>query len=170
MNKGTNRGIAFIAAGAVLAVVYAAWPVSILEVSLPKEGARVLMEIQVRTGDPVLFQYRHSVELIQVEGLFSIGPESGLNAVETRFESTGTGLPDSFPERTTRRDGWWVVNEMNRPVGDFRFYIVPINNPRLTVAGQPIPIADLESGTLVQLKVYRLSRFTWMMRKIGTEI
>jgi len=146
----------------VLVLVLAVWPVRVLEVSLPKKGDRLIAAMRVRVGDEVLIKYRHSVELIEVQGLFLIRPESGLTAVETRFESSGSGLPDSSPERTSRKDGWWVVDERNRPLEAFRFYIVPINRTRLTVAGKPIPISALDSGTLIQLKSFEISQMEWL--------
>ena len=152
-------------AGMVLILAYASWPIRVLEVSLPREGDQFITGMRVSVGDPVLIQYRHSVELTQVEGLFSIGSESGIVAVETRFESAGTGLPGSFPEKTIRRDGWWVVNEGNRPIGAFRFYIVPINNVRLTVCDRDVPIVKLiGSSALVQIRSYKTAHIVWMLR------
>ena len=162
MTKDKKKIVVSLSACLVLAVTLAVWPVRVLEVSLPRKGDRVIAAIRVRVGDRVLIKYRHSVELIEVEGLFLIGPESGLTVVETRFESSGSGLPDSSPERTSRKGGWWVVDEKNRPLEAFRFYIVPINRTRLTVAGKPIPIAALDSGTLIQLKSFKISQIEWL--------
>ena len=154
--------VVLLSACLVSVLTFAVWPVRVLEVSLPRKGDRLIAAMRVRAGDPVLIQYRHSVELIEVEGLFLVGPESGLIAVETRFESSGSGLPNSSPERTSLKDGWLVVDEKNRPLEAFRFYIVPINQTRLTVAGKPIPIAALDSGTLIQLKSFEISQMEWL--------
>ena len=162
MTKYKKRIAVSLSACLVLVVTLAVWPVRVLEVSLPRKGDRVIAAIRVRVGDQVLIKYRHSVELIEVEGLFLIGSESGLTVVETRFESSGSGLPVSSPERTTRKGGWWVVDEKSRPLEAFRFYIVPINRTRLTVAGKPIPIAALDSGTLIQLKSFKISQIEWL--------
>ena len=159
-----KAAVTFAASTALLLAVCAAWPVLVLEVSLPKKGNQFVTGLRVNVGDPVLIQYRHSVELTQVEGLFAIGPESELMAVETRFESIGTGLPTSSPDRTMRRKGWGVVDENYRPVGPLRFYISSINKARLCAAGHDLSIGGLDSGTLVQIRSYKTVQILWMLR------
>jgi len=163
MTKGKKIIVVSLSASLALVLTIAVWPVHVLEISLPNRNGLLIAVLRVCSGNQILLSYRHSVELTEVEGLFSIGPEFGLIAVETRFESSGSGLPDSSPEQTSRRGGWWVVDERNRPLETFRFYIVPINRTRLTVAGRSIPISDLDEGTLIQLKSLKISQIEWLI-------
>ena len=164
MKKCKKSIIATFSAGMILILAYALWPILVLEVSLPRQGGKFITGTRVSAGDPVLIQYRHSVDLTQVEGLFSVGSDSGLVAVETRFESAGTGLPGSFSGKAVRKGAWWVVNEGGRPIDAFRFYIVPINKTRLTVADCNMSIGDLDSGTLIQIKSYKTAHIVWILK------
>ena len=113
----------------------------------------------------ISLRYRHSVELTAVEGRFIIGPKSEILAVETRMESVGTGLPNAFPERTKTEDGWLVVDEGQRPVGPIRFFVVPINKPRLVIAGRLVDLMKLETGTLVQVSAEKMFLISWWLNK-----
>lgn len=158
-----KRSFYYLILAAAMLLSVAAWQVQIIEVALPKKGNQKIAVVRVSPGDTIKLCYRHSNELIQVEGRFSIDDRSRLHAKETRFESSGSGLPVSFPERTTRKGKWMVVDEMNREVGTIRFYIVPINQTRLIVANQPILISSLKSGTLIEVKASRVSGIKWLL-------
>ena len=138
------------------------WPVQIVTVSLPKENDRQIAAVRAGGDDIISLSYRHSVELTAVEGRFKVGPESEILAVETRMESVGTGLPNASPERTKTEDGWLVVDEELRPVGPIRFFMVPINKTRLTIAGQSIDLMNLRAGTLVQVSAERIFLIAWL--------
>lgn len=148
-----------------LVVIGAAfWPVQIVTVSLPKEKDRLIAAVCAGGDDIISLSYLHSVELTAVEGRFKVGPESEILAVETRMESVGTGLPNDFPERTRSEDGWLVVDEEQRPVGPIRFFMVPINKTRLTIAGRSIDLMNLKAGTLVQVSAGRMFLITWLWK------
>ena len=149
---------------AMLLILTAAWQIQIVEVLLPKKGNQKIAVVRVNLKDVIKLGYRHSNELIQVEGRFSIDDRSRLYAIDTRFESSGSGLPVSFPERTTREGKWMVVDELNREIGTLRFYIVPINQSRLIVANRPILISNLKSGTLIEVKGSRVSYLQWLLK------
>ncbi len=147
----------------LLLLAAAAWQVRIVQVVLPRKGDQQIAVVLVSPSDIIKLCYRHSNELIQVEGRFSIDDQSRLHAKETRFESFGSGLPVSFSERTTREGKWLVVDEMNKEIGTLRFYIVPINQTRLTIANVPILISKLKSGTLIEVKASRVSNLNWFL-------
>jgi hypothetical protein len=44
-----------------------------------------------------------------------------------------------------------------------RFFIVPINQTRLTVAGQVIPLARLEGGSLIQVTAGKTPLLKWLL-------
>jgi len=52
---------------------------------------------------------------------------------------------------------------MNKEIGTLRFYIVPINQTRLTIANVPILISKLKSGTLIEVKASRVSNLNWFL-------
>ena len=153
-----------IIASCLVGAVAAFWPVQIVTVSLPKENDRLIAAVRAGDDDIISLSYRHSVELTAVEGRFKVGPESEILAVETRMESVGTGLPNAFPERTKTEDGWLVVDEEQRSVGPIRFFVVPINKTRLTIAGRSIDLMNLKAGTLVQISAERMFLIIWLWK------
>ena len=142
----------------------AAWQIQIIEILLPKKGGQAIAVLRINSKDIIKLSYRHSNELIQVEGRFTIDDQSRLRALETRFESSGSGLPVSFPERTRREGKWFVVDEMNEEVGTIRFYIVPINQTRLVVGNRPILVSNLKSGTLIEVKASHVSNIKYLLK------
>lgn len=155
------------ALGGVLIVGLAVWPVQVVKVSLPKQGNRLIATIRVDPEDFVSLTYRHSVELTEVEGRFKVGPGSELLAVETRMESVGSGLPNAFPGRTVVRNGWLVVDEGRRPVGSIRFFVVPINRIRLSIADRPVDLSGLDTGTLIQVAAERTHLMYWLLWSVA---
>ena len=151
---------------AMLLTVLAAWQIQIVEIVLPRNGNQTFDMVRVNPKDIIKLRYRHSNELIQVEGRFSIDAHSRLHAIETRFESSGSGLPVEFPERTSKAGKWLIVDELNREIGTLRFYIVPINQSRLSVGKHNISIGKLKSGTLIEIKASRSSYINWLIRSI----
>jgi hypothetical protein len=155
-----------VAPAALLLIGLAVWPVQIVTVMLPKEEGRRIAVVQVRARDTITLRYRHSVERTWVEGHFAVGPTSELQALETRIESVGTGLPNAFPERTTKQIGWLVIDEGRKPMDSIRFFIVPINQTRLTVADHVIPLARLEGGSLIEVTAGKTSMIQWLLLKL----
>ncbi len=155
----------------VIAVLVSAclafWPVLIVEVSLPKEKDRLIAAVRIADKDMITLRYRHSAELTWVEGRFTVGAGAELLAKETRFESSGSGLPNNAPERTTREKGWIVVDEKRRPVGTIRFYIAPINETRLFIAERSVQLNSLESGALIEISAARISRLRYLLMMVG---
>ena len=157
-----------MAPAALLIIGLVIWPVQIVTVTLPKEEGRRIAVVRVGARDTITLRYRHSVERTWVEGHFAVGPTSELLALETRIESVGTGLPNAHPERTTKRNGWLVIDEGRKPMDSIRFFIVPINQTRLTVAAQVIPLARLEGGSLIEVTAGKTRLIKWLLLKLNT--
>lgn len=152
-----------MATGSLLIWVLGLWPLQSVTVRLPKKNDQLLAAIHISPRDDIRLSYRHSVELTRVEGLFKVDAKSQLLAVATRMESTGTGLPNTSPERTTIENGWLVVDEQKKPLDSLRFFVVPINQAQLFIAGQSVDIDALEGGTLVEIEVQRIRMFQWVL-------
>jgi hypothetical protein len=148
-----QRAVFTVAAGLVLLVGVALWPVQVVSLKLPRENNRWIASIPAAEGDRILLAYRHSVELTAVEGHFQIGPQSEILALKTRMQSAGTGLPNTAYDRTAIRNGWIEVDEAHRPVGTIRFFFVPINQTRLVIAGRDTDLSAIEAGALLEISV-----------------
>ena len=148
-----QRAVITVVVGLVLLVGIALWPVQVVSLKLPRENNRWIASIPAAEGDRILLAYRHSVELTAVEGHFQIGPQSEILALKTRMQSAGTGLPNTAHDRTAIRNGWIEVDEARRPVGTIRFFLVPINQTRLVIAGRDIDVSAIGSGALLEISV-----------------
>ena len=163
-----SKTIGFIlATGSFLIWVLGLWPLQSVTVRLPKENDQLIAAVHVSTRDDIRLSYRHSVELTRVEGLFRVDTKSRLLAVETRMESTGTGLPNTSLARTTSKNGWLVVDEQNKPLDSLRFFVVPINQTQLFIAGQPVGIDVLEGGTLIEIAAQKIRLIRWILWIVG---
>lgn len=148
-----QRAVFTVAVGLVLLVGVALWPVQVVSLKLPRENNRWIASIPAAEGDRILLAYRHSVELTAVEGHFQIGPRSKILALKTRMQSAGTGLPNTAYDRTAIRNGWIEVDEARRPVGTIRFFLVPINQTRLVIAGRDTDLSAIKAGALLEISV-----------------
>jgi hypothetical protein len=156
--------MAMAMAGLVLAGA-ALWPVETVRIRLPRRDDSVAWAVAAREGDRIRWRYRHSVELDQVEGLFRLeARRGGLRLVlrSTSFASTGTGLPTDAGPRTRILDGRLVVDQ-DEEMADFRFFLEPINQTRLDVAGTAIPLDHLPPGTLIDLNVEKTPWWRWTL-------
>ena len=161
-----NRKIAWLAGMSIVVITgLAFWPVERVDVTVPRENDRLLASLRVGGDDRIRLTYRHSVELTSVEGVFKVSRDAGLLAVKTRMESVGTGLPNAAAGRTAREDGWLEVDEEDKPVGTLRFFLVPVNQTRLVIAGRPVDLTGLAPGTLIEVSAGRSSLFGWLFDK-----
>jgi hypothetical protein len=156
----------WIGVALVLILGVSFWPVHVVTVRLPRQNNRLFWAGCVGGDDFIKLTYRHSVELTRVEGWFQVAPRRGFVVVKTRMESVGTGLPNAFPERTTRSGRWLVVDEKRQPLDAIRFFIVPINQTRLFIGARPVDLASLEPGTLITLNACRRSLFICMWHRL----
>jgi hypothetical protein len=148
-----QRAVITVTVGLVILLGVSLWPVQVVSLKLPRENNRRIVSIPAAEGDRILLAYRHSVELTAVEGHFQVGPQSEILALKTRMQSAGTGLPNTAYDRTVIRNGWIEVDEARRPVGTIRFFWVPINQPRLVIAGRDTDLSAIEAGALLEISV-----------------
>jgi len=143
-------------------------PLDIFTLRLPRQSSVLAAAVWVKRGQVIRLSYRHSVELTRVEGWFQIGPGPSLLLRETRTTSVGTGLPNTYPDRTRREGDWYVVDEKMREVGGFRFFLSPINQTRLTTAEKPIDLSSIKAGSLITMNVERVSLLRWLLWQVGS--
>jgi len=136
-------------------------PTEVLTVRALRMAPEAMAAVPVADGSDVRIRYRHSVERTRVEGRFAVDGNAGLVAVETRFTSTGTGLPNTAVTRIHREGGWLVVDEERRPVPPIRFYLQSVNRTRLSVDGRDVDLSGFRSGNLLGIRVERVDRWRW---------
>ena len=128
-----------------------------ITVRLPDNDNKLIHLIAVHPRDMFSLTYRHSVEKTLVKGVFQVSSTPAMLAVETRMTSVGTGLPNTFSKRTTREGKWIVVDEENRAIDSFRFFISRVNTPFLSTPKGIIDLNLLPSGTIILLGVEKIS-------------
>ena len=150
----------------VLAVGMIVWRVDLATVRLPRSDYRLLAARALQPGEFVSLSYRHSVELTQVEGRFILGPGPEILASQTRMASVGTGLPNAYPERTSMDGDTMVIDEQNRPVDVVRFFLMPINKTRLSLAGHEVDLSGVRPGSVIQIAAERVMAWQWLGWKL----
>lgn len=146
-----------------LAVVFLSlWELKTVTVTLPRESDRRIFETVIDQGDEIRLKYRHSVELTWVEGRFRVDKQGQLRVLETRMASVGTGLPDTAAADTRLESNQIIVDEKKRPLPTLRFYILPINQAHLTIAGKPVDLKRLTAGVLIEISVVRVRAIKWL--------
>ena len=141
--------------------------VDVLTVRLPRREFKAVIVVRVTPGSEFRLNYRHSVELTEVEGRFRVGPGPVLLIKETRYTSVGSGLPNSRPDKTRRENGWFIVDEDLKVNEELRFFISPVNRTRLIVDGRIFPLFRLDPGTLISIDVERMPIFRWLLLRTG---
>lgn len=138
-------------------------PVGVLAVRVLRPASSTMYACRVTAGADVRIGYLHSVERTPVEGRFVVGENNLLMAVETRFASTGTGLPNTAAARTHRDGRWIVVDEGRRSTTALRFYLHADNRTWLTVDGKAVDLGAFASGNLLNIGVEVVPRWRWLM-------
>lgn len=128
-------------------------------VRLPDQGNSLACLAVIEAGEPFSLDYRHSVEKTRVRGVFTVSENGSMKAVETRMTSVGTGLPNTFVSRTRKEGDWIIVDEQNRTLEPFRFFIQPVNQTKLTLPGMQFDLMQLPGGTIVRIGVEKVSLF-----------
>ncbi len=136
-----------------------------ITVRLPDNDNKLIHLIAVHPKDIFSFSYRHSVEKTLVKGIFQVASTPAMLAVETRMTSVGTGLPNTFSKRTTREGKWIVVDEENKKIDSFRFFISRVNTPFLSTPKGMIDLNLLPSGTIILLGVEKISQLRYLIYK-----
>lgn len=159
-----KAGMAITVVG--LTVVFlSVWQLKTVTVTLPRESGRRIYETIVDPDDEIRFRYRHSVELTWVEGRFQVDKHGQLLAIETRMESVGTGLPNTASPDTRLEANQIIVDEKKRPLPALRFYILPINQVHLTIAGKRVDLENLRAGVLIEISVQRMRAIKWLFER-----
>lgn len=140
-----------------------------LTLRLPKKDHKIFYLARMNPGDRFSLTYRHSVEKTLVEGVFQVSPLPSMLTVETRMTSVGTGLPNTFSQRTRREGQWIVVDEEHKEIDSFRFFISRINTPILTTPKEKLDLNILPSGTVILLGVEKISLIRYFLYQ-GAEI
>ena len=130
-------------------------------IRLPDSPLPVFFLERVSPGDEIVLTYRHSVEKTLVKGIFLVSNTPSLQAKETWMTSVGTGLPNTFLDRTRMRGEWLVVDEGLKDIEDFRFFVSSVNDTRMdTPSGGP-NLSALPSGTIIAPDVENLRLLTY---------
>ncbi len=136
-----------------------------ITIRLPDNRDKIAHLIPVDTGDRFSLTYRHSVEKTLVKGIFQVSQVPSILAVETRMTSVGTGLPNTFSKRTSRDGKWIVVDEEEKEIENFRFFISRVNNTSLTTPDGIIDLMEFPSGTIIVLGVEKISLLRYFFYK-----
>jgi len=139
-----------------------------LTVRLPDTEDKIAFMVLLKEGERFSLTYRHSVEKTLVKGVFQVSGQDAMRAVETRMTSVGTGLPNTFPSRTRREGKWMVVDEKNRFLPPFRFFIQPINQTVLAARDIKFDLTALPAGTVVRIGVENLALHRVIIHQVMT--
>ena len=127
-----------------------------LTIRLPDQNNKLAFVVPMETGERFTLVYRHSVEKTWIKGVFQVGQGPGILTVETRMTSVGTGLPNTFPNRTRQEGEWLVVDEGMAPIPPFRFFLARINRPLIKTPRRDLDLLLLNQGTIILVGVESL--------------
>jgi hypothetical protein len=136
-------------------IACALWPVQAVSLRLPENDDRLAFAARLPDGERVVWRYRHSVEQTWVEGVFAVHLEDNtprLVLVQTRYSSTGTGLPTDEIGRTHREGDFLVVDEPGQVEG-LTFRLQKLNQAVLVAGQESLALQFLPSGSLIRLAV-----------------
>ena len=158
-----RRHVTAVTTAGILAVAVTVllWPMDVLTVRALRFALGDMMVLPVTPGSDIRIHYWHSVERTPVEGRFEVDQTQGLVAVQTRFTSNGSGLPNTAVARMHREGDWFVVDEQRRPVQPLRFYLQSVNRTRLTVNRRDVDLSAFRSGSLLGIRVEHIGRWLW---------
>lgn len=136
-------------------VACALWPTQVVTLRLPENEDRLAFAARLPEGERVVWRYRHSVEQTWVEGVFEVYPGNArprLVLVQTRYGSTGTGLPTDEIGRT-RREGDFLVADEPEGADGLTFRLQELNQAALVAGRERLALQFLPSGSLVRMAV-----------------
>jgi len=139
--------------------------VTVFAIRLPDRNNEIHFLESVKEGDEIVLTYRHSVEKTLVRGIFRVSSTPSLQAKETWMTSVGTGLPNTFSDRTRQEGKWLIVDEGLSEIENFRFFISPVNKTRLSTPSGAVDLTRLSAGTIILLDIESMS----LMRYGGYE-
>jgi hypothetical protein len=151
--NSTRRRFYLVLAFLAGVVACALWPAQVVTLRLPEDEDRLTFAARLPEGERVVWRYRHSVEQTWVEGVFEVHPGNKrprLVLVQTRYGSTGTGLPTDENGRIRREGDFFVVDEPERVEG-LTFRLQELNQAVLVAGQERLALQFLPSGSLVRL-------------------
>ena len=163
----TALAAALVPAIVLMIVAWEIFPLQCLTLRLPKKDNRLAFLTPAAPGDDFSVSYRHSVEKTRVKGLFRVSDRGQILAVETWMTSVGTGLPNTFPDRTRKAGDWMVVDEQLTPVEDFRFFVVPVNQAVLSIKNRRVRLDTFSPGTILLINIEPVSLPRYLTARAG---
>jgi hypothetical protein len=150
-------------------VACALWPVQAVSLRLPEDDDRLAFAARLPPGERVVWRYRHSVEQTWVEGVFAVHLEDNtprLVLVQTRYGSTGTGLPTDEIGRTHREGDFLVADEAEGRVEGLTFRLQELNQAVLVAGQESLALQFLPSGSLIRLAVEIMPAWRYYLWRI----
>jgi hypothetical protein len=134
---------------------------------LPDHDYRLIQAARLGPEEWISLSYIHSVELTKVEGRFKLGPGPRLMAWETRLASMGSGLPNTYTDRTRKDRGWLVVDEGMKPLGRVRFFLANINQTELKFGDRAVDLSGIKEGRILQIQAETVRTWRWLLWKLA---
>ena len=133
----------------------------------PVEGGKPLFQIPVEPGDRFTLRYIHSVDLVPVWEVHSIGMEGDIYIEEERFEMFGAGMGHWEGHGIlTKRGRYLVIEDIHRNLGSFVLRVgsengghtILLDDRRLDLfrvaAGRAVSVAAEQVDVLDRLQKY----------------
>ena len=114
---------------------------------------KVFTMIPVKTGDAIIYSFRHSVEKTVVEEYLEVAPP-GFLLTHTRMQSFGAGLPSDITEGFRLENGWYIV-PLNRYFSAIPFRVTGFTEPLLRIKEHVVSFAMFSDGSVINLEITR---------------
>lgn len=119
--------------------------------------------IPFKTGDTLLYTYRHSVERTLVEEYIELSPPLFV-VTHTRMKSFGAGLPTELGAGFTLQDDWYVL-KLNRELPKLAFR-TGFTEQSLQINGQYIGYDQFPTGTEIELQMIKRPIIWLRLRRV----
>ena len=116
-------------------------------------GEQVLHKLPVRKGDHFSTLIRHSIHLSPVYETYRIEDEGKIVLESTRLKDIGWGVPSTFEQTCTLRDGFMIIEGYEKVLPDLPFRVSAVNSAKLLVGDLPENPAAF-AGQVIQLDDY----------------
>ena len=136
---------------AVLLLLWAFWPTTILEIRAGADG-RLLKTFPVTPGDKIIYRYVHSVAKTPVDEIMEVAPNDHLVLRETVYQDFGAGLPGDSHEidgtfSIDFADGRFRISGMSRDIPTWEVRVAFTAQQTLLVKGQTMRLDSLAPPT-----------------------
>jgi len=148
---------------------FLARPVSTLQVIDPGSG-KILFISQLQPGNTWKIRYIHSWYRVPQEEIYRLSSRGQMFLWEMHFGSYQAALyyDENPPQGFTREGDWWKIENINRPISQFRFKVGYTTDCTLLTGGRIIPFASLAPpGHSLMFTVNKIpyGRYLWLWRK-----